>query len=108
MINMLLAATITGVSWAGIVVQTGKTSEYMVQEYFRTESDCRTANMPGEAEDRVCIPIPLLPESFFLEQEKEARAQRKEQCFVDADASWTDSGKEEATAECTKLFGVRE
>ena len=67
MITTLVAAV--ALNWVGVSVYTGKTSEDLYQHYFRTERECWTSPLlPNERSDRVCIPVPELPQELFDEQ----------------------------------------
>lgn len=55
--------------WVGVSITTSKTSEDMYQHYFKSEETCWTSEaLPGDREDRVCIPVPALPEELFEAQ----------------------------------------
>ncbi len=66
----LVAATAVALNWVGVSIYTTKHNEDLFQHYFRSESECwRSKLLLGEdLGDRICIPVPELPQEFFDNQ----------------------------------------
>ncbi len=89
---LLLAAVIAGYDWVGVSIQTSKHSESMYQRYFHSEEDCRNSRtLRGDADDRVCFPVPTLPQEVWDRQNSKDKVFLEtyyNQCIDAARNSW--------------------
>ena len=63
------AASAAGLSWVGVGIYTTKNGEDLYQQYFRTEAECWSSPLlMVDRADRICIPVPELPQEMFENQ----------------------------------------
>jgi len=85
MSNILITMAAVSFSWVGVSIETGKHDEQMFQHYFRDAATCRSSKaLPGDLTDRVCIPVPELPEEFFEQQKKQCKANAERYAWLDS------------------------
>ncbi len=103
---LLAAAVLAGFDWVGVSIATGKSSEEMSQRYFHSEEACRNStSLVGDADDRVCFPVPSLPAEIWARQDASDRKELQgyfDDCIRRANSSWTVNWQKEALAACER------
>jgi hypothetical protein len=63
------SAAIAGYDWIGLSITSDRFSQEMSQRYFHSEQECRLdTSLVGDRHDRVCFPVPTLPEEVWDRQ----------------------------------------
>lgn len=69
--TLVILLTASTLNWVGVSVTGYKTNE-AESRYFKTEQECRTSTrLKGHISQKVCIPVPELPQEFFDAQTAE-------------------------------------